>query len=305
MKSSYLMVFLAFASVSPAAAQKAGETVKDCPTCPDLVAIPPGEFMMGTDAGSPDVDMMRGEGPQVKVKIERAFLVGRTEVTQGQFAEFVKDTGYQVKLGCRVWDNEFVEKRNASWQNPYQPRSPRPDDAINCVGWTDAKAYLAWLSKKAGKTYRLPTESEWEYAARAGSTTLRFWGDSPDEACDWANTFDISAKEKYPFPWEFAACTDGYADIAPVGKFKPNAFGLYDMIGNVWEWVEDCYAGSHQGRPKDGRAWVWDGGCENRGTRGGGWNSAPERNRIAWPGRDPVERHAVYFGFRVARDIPK
>jgi len=296
------IVLIAALLAATAVSAQAPAPVRDCPTCPELVAIPPGEFTMGSDPAADDTDMMRGEGPQVRIKIARGFMLGRTEVSHGQFAAFVKETGYQVKLGCRVWDNEFVDKPDASWQNPYQPKNPGDNDPVGCVSWVDAQAYLAWLSQKTGKKYRLPTEAEWEYAARAGSTTSRFWGDSPDDACEWANTFDISAKEKYPFTWTWAACRDNYADLAPVGKFKPNAFGLHDMIGNVWEWVEDCYAGSHQGRPKDGRAWKWEGGCEAHGTRGGAWMSAPERNRIAWPGRDPAERHMGYFGFRVARD---
>ncbi|MDX2222602.1 MAG: formylglycine-generating enzyme family protein [Rhodospirillaceae bacterium] len=298
--SRALAVALCLMLAAPALAQP--KTVKDCADCPEMVLVPPGEFLMGSDKAWKETDMMRGEAPQVKVTIGRAFYLGKTEVTHGMFAAFVKDTGYQVKLGCRVWDNEFVDKPDATWQNPYQPRNPQPNHPVGCVSWTDAQAFIAWLSKKAGKTYRLPTESEWEYAARAGTTTSRFWGDNPDDACDWANTFDISSKEKYPLPFTHAACKDGHADLAPVGSFKPNAFGLHDMIGNVWEWVQDCYAGSHQGRPKDGRAWEWEPGCEMRGTRGGAWMSAPERNRIAWPGRDPEERHMGYFGFRVARD---
>ncbi|MDX2141801.1 MAG: SUMF1/EgtB/PvdO family nonheme iron enzyme [Rhodospirillaceae bacterium] len=283
---------------------KPGTVVKDCPTCPDLVVVPPGEFMMGSAPEAKDVDVSRGETPQVKMKIPRAFLMGRFELTVAQYREFVKETGYQTaKKACRVWDNEFVDKDDASWENPYQPQRPQPEHPVGCVSWNDAQAYLNWLGKKTGKQYRLPSTAEWEYAARAGTTTSRFWGDFPDDACDYANTFDISSKEKYPFAWTFSPCKDGYAEHAPVGKFKPNAFGLHDMVGNVWEWLQDCYAGSHQGRPKDGRAWEWDGGCEMRETRGGAWMSAPERNRIAWPGRDPAERKLNYFGFRVARDL--
>ena len=303
-----LVIALLFAA--PAFAQtkesdlKPGAVVKDCPACPELVLVPPGEYMMGSTPETPDVDVGRGETPQVKMKIPRAVLMGRFELTFGQYKEFVQATGYQTaKKACRVWDNEFVDKADATWENPYQPQRPLAEHPVNCVSWNDAQAYIAWLGKKTGKAYRLPSTAEWEYAARAGTTTSRFWGDSPDDACDYANTYDISAKEKYPFSWTFSPCKDGYAEHAPVGKFKPNAFGLYDMIGNVWEWMADCYAGSHQGRPRDGRAWNWEGGCEARETRGGGWMSASERNRIAWPGKDPAERKLNYFGFRIARDL--
>ncbi|MBL8628693.1 MAG: SUMF1/EgtB/PvdO family nonheme iron enzyme [Rhodospirillaceae bacterium] len=298
------LIFLSAPAQAQDNAPKPGAVLKDCPTCPELVSIAPGEFMIGSTADAPDVDVSRGETPQAKIKIAKGFLLGRTEVTVGQYREFVRETGYQPpKKACRVWDNEFVDKADATWENPYQPAKPEPNHPVGCVSWNDAQAFIAWLSKKTGKVYRLPSTAEWEYAARAGSTTARFWGEGTEDACEYANTYDISAKEKYPFPWTFSPCRDGYPEQAPVAKFKPNAFGLYDMIGNVWEWTADCYAGSHQGRPKDGKAWVWDGTCENRETRGGAWMSAPERNRIAWPGRDPAERRLNYFGFRIARDL--
>ncbi len=304
---------LAFALAGSALAQptfaeepqlKSGVVVKDCPTCPDMVVVPAGEFMIGSTADTPDVDVSRGETPQAKIKIAKGFLLGRYEVTVGQYRDFIRETGYQPpKKACRVWDNAFVDKADATWENPYQPQRPEPLHPVSCVSWNDAQAFINWLSKKTGKAYRLPSSAEWEYAARAGTTTSRFWGNGTDEACEYANTYDISAKEKYPFTWTFSPCRDGYPEQAPVGKFKPNPFGLYDMIGNVWEWTADCYAGSHQGRPKDGKAWEWNSVCENRETRGGAWMSAPERNRIAWPGRDPAERRLNYFGFRIARDL--
>jgi formylglycine-generating enzyme required for sulfatase activity/catechol 2,3-dioxygenase-like lactoylglutathione lyase family enzyme len=302
------LLLLALMFSAPAFAQesalKSGSVVKDCPTCPDIVVVPAGEFMIGSTADAPDVDVSRGETPQARIKIAKGFLLGRYEVTVGQYREFVRETGYQPpKKACRVWDNEFVDKADATWENPYQPAKPEPNHPVGCVSWNDAQAFINWLSKKTGKAYRLPSTAEWEYAARAGTTTSRFWGDSTEDACEYANTYDISAKEKYPFTFNFSPCRDGYPEQAPVGKFKPNAFGLYDMIGNVWEWTADCYAGSHQGRPKDGKAWVWEGTCENRETRGGAWMSAPERNRIAWPGRDPADRRLNYFGFRIARDL--
>ncbi|MCB2108559.1 MAG: SUMF1/EgtB/PvdO family nonheme iron enzyme, partial [Rhodobacteraceae bacterium] len=236
----YFIMALAVLTAPPVFAQaeadlKPGEIVKDCDFCTDLVLVPAGEFTMGSDPALPGTDMNRGEGPQVKINIVKPFLLAKTETTHGQFKRFVEETGYQVKPGCRVWDNEFVDKPEASWRNPYQPAKPLDNHPVGCVSWDDAQAFIAWLSKKIGKAYRLPTEAEWEYAARAGTDTLRFWGDNPDEACHWANTFDVSGQEKYPFPWSHSACKDGYADMAPVGSFKPNPFGLQDMIGNVWE----------------------------------------------------------------------
>ncbi len=282
-----------------------GSVLKDCEDCPEVVVLPTGSFMMGTPIGSREIDMNRGEGPQVRITIDYPFAMGRTEVTHGQFKAFVATTGHRVKVGCRVWDDErgFNDDPAASWLDRRQPQRLRDEHPVGCVSWLDAQAYTAWLSNRTGHRYRLPSEAEWEYAARGATTTSRFWGDATNQACQWANTFDLSAAKRYPFPWYPATCTDGFADLAPVAQFKPNPFGLYDMIGNVWEWTQDCWAPTHIGRPTDGSAWVWTGGCEQHANRGGGWLSAPERNRIAWPGRDPADKRNTQFGFRVARDL--
>ncbi|MBT5241711.1 MAG: SUMF1/EgtB/PvdO family nonheme iron enzyme [Rhodospirillaceae bacterium] len=303
-----LMATLAFSSAATAQSDdrlSAGDVVKDCDDCPELVVIPSGTFLMGTPISDREVDLVRGEGPQVKVTIDYMFAAGRFEVTHGQFEAFVEATGYVVKDECRVWNDDigFNDDPTASWQDRRQPKRVKDEHPVGCVSWNDAKAYVGWLAEITGKRYRLLSEAEWEYAARAGTTTPRFWGSSSGQACAWANTFDLDGAEEYPFPWFPATCRDGYADLAPVGQFKPNAFGLYDMIGNVWEWTEDCWAATHVGRPRDGSAWKWDVGCDMHTTRGGGWLSAPERNRIAWPGRDPIEKHNTQFGFRVARDL--
>jgi formylglycine-generating enzyme required for sulfatase activity len=302
---SILLATLAIALAGTATAQEPGSVFTDCDSCPEMVVVAPGTFLMGTPTNAREVDMGRGEGPQVPITIGYSFAVGRTEVTHAQYKAFVEATGHQTPDGCRVWNDEigFNDDPHASWLDRKQPEQVRDEHPVGCVSWTDAKAYVAWLAESTGQPYRLLTEAEWEYAARAGTTTARFWGESPNAACRWANTFDLDAAEQYPFPWFPATCRDGYPDLAPVAQFEPNAFGLYDMIGNVWEWTEDCYAATHIGRPKDGRAWVWEGGCENRATRGGGWLSAPERNRIAWPGRDPINKRNTQFGFRVARDL--
>ena len=299
---------LLIACCSAAAAQPAelaaGTVVRDCAVCPELVVIPPGSFDMGTPLDAREIQLDRGEGPPVPITIGYKFLMGRTEVTHGQFRQFADETGYPARGGCRVWDGEFAERDDATWRNPYQPAEPRDDHPVGCVSWDDAQAYLAWLSEKSGTEYRLPTEAEWEYAGRAGTTTARFWGELANQACSYANTYDMDAAEVFPFPWSPAGCRDGYPDLAPVASFEANAFGLYDMIGNVWEWSQDCFAPTHVGRPNDGSPWEWGGGgCQQRTVRGGAWMTAPERARIAWPGRDPRERLMGYCGFRVARDL--
>ena len=179
-------------------------------------------------------------------------------------------------------------------------RGRRP--AIN-VNWTQAIGYAKWLSDKTGKPYRLLSEAEWEYAARAGSELARFWGSSPGRACEYANLYDVTGKAKYKFTWEAFTCDDGYPATAPVGAFKPNAFGLYDMLGNVWEWVEDCYYGTYDGAPANGQVWS-TGECSRRVVRGGSWDLRPALVRSAKRGRAEPSGRYFNLGFRVARTLP-
>jgi len=162
--------------------------------------------------------------------------------------------------------------------------------------------YGRWLSKRTGKTYRLPSEAEWEYAARAGSTTPWFWGDDPKQACQYGDVGDDSVRPEHP-DWPLHDCNDGFAKTAPVGTFKPNAFGLYDTAGNVWEWVEDCYNPSYEGAPVDGRAWL-AGDCARRIDRGGGWYNKPAavRSALRYAGDDSSRQNNT-LGFRVVREL--
>jgi formylglycine-generating enzyme required for sulfatase activity len=279
-----------------------GVVFSDCDGCPELVVIPAGSFKMGTPEGA--YERLDREGPQITITFEEPFAMGRFEVTVGQFRAFAQETGYEPTPGCRIWNEMWTDSPIHGWQNPGQPERLDDDLPVVCTSWLDAQAYLTWLSEKTGKTYRLPSESEWEYAARAGTSSARFWGESWNEGCEHANTYDIAGRKAYPFfDWVHAACNDHHPGLSPVGSFKPNAFGLFDMVGNVWEWTEDCYTASYVGAPKDGRPWVWEGGCERRSIRGGSWITTPARNRAAYRGRDPEDRHANYFGFRVTRDL--
>src|SRR5262249_449287 len=141
------------------------------------------------------------------------------------------------------------------------------------LSWNDARQYVAWLSRKSGKSYRLLTEAEWEYAARAGTTTRFSWGNTESDLCGYANGADLTAKDKNA-SWA-ASCRDGHVNTAPVGSFKPNPFGLHDMHGNVWEWVEDNWHPHYQGAPTDGS--VWQGGDSSlRVQRGGSWSNYPD-----------------------------
>jgi formylglycine-generating enzyme required for sulfatase activity len=228
------------------------EPMRDCPECPEMVLVPAGEFKMGSP-GEPD-----WEGPQRQVTIAQPFWVGKYEVT---FAEW---DAWVAAGGCN-------KPNDAGWG-----RGNRP--VIN-VSWNDAKEYVGWLSRTTGKTYRLLSEAEWEYVARAGSTTAFWWGD--DVGQNKANCHGCGSK------W------DGKS-TAPVGSFAENSFGLHDTAGNVWEWVEDCYHDSYDSAPKDSSAWL-DGDDCSRVLRGGSWNFATGFARSA-------SRFRVYPGYRDDND---
>jgi formylglycine-generating enzyme required for sulfatase activity len=296
-------------AVWPQAAFAQPHSMTDCPNCPEMVVVPSGQLPMGTDPNAFELDRKgrgKAEAGVVQVSINQSFALARTEVTRGQYAAFVKATGYspEVKF-CRVWDQagaKFVDVPNRDWRNTGLQTPARDDHPVTCVSWDDAVAYVQWLSKETGKTYRLPSEAEWEYAARAGSNKKRFWGDDPAEGCAYANTYDLTSRRAYPLSWVHVMCADGFADLAPVASLLPNNFGFHDMIGNVWEWTADCFTTSKVGRPKDQRAWLWD-GCTQRALRGGSWMSAPDRSRVAFPAGDPPSDRYVFLGFRVARDL--
>lgn len=281
-------------------------SLKDCAECPELVIVPAGEFTMGSDDGEPG----RPEGPKRKVVIPQAFALGRTEVTVAQFRRFIKETGYEVGAGCRAQvmavsgeRSTFAISAERSWLNPGFSAEVLEDHPVVCVSHADAVRYVEWLGQKTGQPYRLPSESEWEYAARAGGQGIYFWGSNADLACSHANVYDRAGRGLYDFGWGHVDCDDGFAELAPVASFAPNGFGLHDMLGNVWEWTADCYQLTYDGAPNDGSAVTADGECARWSVRGGGWMTRPSRQRITFRGRDPVDARYSYFGFRVARDV--
>jgi formylglycine-generating enzyme required for sulfatase activity len=299
---------LAAAAFGPSAAAQAGAAgtvFSDCDTCPDMVVIPAGAFVMGTVAAG-SLQLSPGEQQATPISVPRPYALGRTEVTRSQFARFAEATGHEPRPGCRTWDvrlQRFADDGRRTWVNPGVPGTPAEDHPVGCVSWLDARAYADWLARTTGKPYRLPSEAEWEYAARAGGTTLRPWGDSADAGCEYANTYDLSSRAARPLGWTAAACHDGEADVARVALYRPNAFGLHDLIGNLAEWTEDCATASYAGRPKDARAWVWTGGCKRRVVRGGSWADPAERNRSAWRGEADEAERGDTVGFRVALDL--
>jgi len=184
-----------------------------------------------------------------------------------------------------------------SWRHTGYAQTDR--DPVICVSWDDAKAYIAWLSKKAARPYRLPTEAEWEYAARAGSAAARFWGDDRSQACRYANVADLAKLAPHNPQLEPFKCSSGFVATAPVGSFLPNAFGLHDMLGNVWQLVEDCWNNDYQGAPDDGSAWL-AGYCKLRVLRGGSYNDDPALVRTGNRNKAQTGLRGHNWGFRVA-----
>lgn len=294
------VALLAWLAAGGAHAQ-APTVLRDCPTCPELVAIPGGGFRMGSadDEAGREVD----EGPVREVRLQ-PFALGRYHVTRAEFARFVEATRYSVEPGCeRYVGNRWQLDANASWRNPGFRQSDR--DPVVCVSWHDARAFLDWLSRGSGHTYRLPSEAEWERAARAGTTTARPWEGPETTACEYANVADIFAADtlNWPkLPGELFLCRDGFARTSPVGRFKPNGFGLHDMLGNAWQWLADCYVDSYRGARGDGRPALAE-PCELRSVRGGSWYSVPRYVRSAARGRVAPDSRDDLTGFRVARDL--
>ncbi len=298
--------FLVIFGATHSAVAAAPDTFKDCDVCPEMVVIPAGQFMMGSpsDEEGRDVD----EGPVHRVQVP-SFALGKYEVTRGQFAAFVRATGYSAGGNCWVdkGGGDLRELASKNWRDPNFSQTDR--DPVVCVNWNEAKAYVEWLGRETGERYRLPSESEWEYAARAGTTAARYWGNDPDAACTNANVADEFAKQNYSgFVHNYSGftihnCRDGHVYTAAVGSFRANGFGLYDVLGNVWEWVEDCWIGSYVGALSNGDSWT-TGDCDRRDVRGGSWYDHPGFVRAANRWRHGPVIRLTFTGFRVARTLP-
>jgi formylglycine-generating enzyme required for sulfatase activity len=282
---------------------KPWEVFRDCPHCPELVVVSAGEFVMGS--GKEDIDNGLGatnEGPQHRVLIKYPVAVGRFEVTRDQFEAFVSASGYKIGDRCYTLEsNTPRERADRSFRNPgYAQSGVHP--AV-CVNWRDAKAYVEWLSQSTGKTYRLLSEAEWEYVARAGSTLPYGFGKDATEVCKFGNGADQSAKlAMLPTDYAYMNCTDSYPYTAPVGSFKANGMGLFDLLGNVWEWTEDCFFDDYLTAPSDGSARA-GAGCRARAVRGGSWFSTGKSLRPAVRAKATDNARYDDVGFRVAREL--
>jgi len=287
----------AMVPLSPARGQEqTAREFQECVDCPIMVGIPAGRFVMGSPASEPG--RFDNEGPQHVVTV-RAFALGKYDVTSDQFRIFLQETGYQP-APC----NKML---GLGWRSPGNGLAYPPDEVeprrwpAVCLDWRDADAYIAWLNAKVRAArplanrsgpYRLPTEAEWEYAARAGTSTARWWGD--DIGSGNANCNGCGSR------WDDNVLSD-------VDSFKPNPFGLYGMLGNAWQWTADCWHKSYVGAPTDGSAWT-ESGCSKHVLRGGSWDNVPVFVRSAARSGSPADGgeydYSSLAGFRVARDLP-
>ena len=270
--------------------------VDERPLAGEMVLIPGGNFRMRD---------LNGDGRRGHRVTVRTFRLGMHEVTVGQFRRFVEATGYRTDAernengaqGCYVYTGDGWDwTGDASWRNP--GFSVEDNHPAVCVSWNDAQAFIAWLAEQTGNTYRLPSEAEWEYAVRARSTTEYHFGNDESQLCQYANHADISTD----FDWRNTACSDGVGmRTAEVGRYQPNSFGLYDMHGNVWEWMEDCWNEYYNSAPSDGSAWM-HGDCGFRVIRGGSWSRSPRYLRSATRYSSTRSFRNDFLGFRLAQD---
>ncbi|MCA9754901.1 MAG: formylglycine-generating enzyme family protein [Candidatus Eisenbacteria bacterium] len=272
-----------------------------------LAHIPAGSFLMGSTDADPTADPE--EFPQHEVTIGKSFEIGVTEVTLGQFRRFMVDTGYVTEaeedpLGGWVIQPTTREPKQVKGANWRACGFEQDDDhPVILVSWVDAEEFCAWLSRKEGRTYRLPTEAEWEYACRAGTTTRYWFGDDPSGLVEVANVADQSLRGVVAKMPSLAPWRDGFPFTAPVGQFRPNPAGLQDVYGNVWEWCADWHDPEYYARSPKKNPKGPDSG-EMRVIRGGGWYDGPARQRSAqraW--FFPVFRYCQLSGFRVVREI--
>jgi formylglycine-generating enzyme len=273
-------------------APQAGAVLKDCPECPSLTVLPAGHFEQGAANGTGSF-----EKPVHAVAIAYPFAMSTNAVTVDEFRAFVAATGRNMQ-GCDIYEGDWRHKADSSWEKPgFAQTGTHP---VTCASWNDAAAYAAWLSAKTGHHYRLPSASEWEYAARSGAAAVLPWADAAS-ACSGANVADQSAARRFP-GWSVFACDDGYVFTAPVGTFKSNTFGLNDMLGNVFQWTEDCWRPDYAGAPVNGSART-DGDCSERELRGGSWFSTPAYVRADYRNHFAADYRTSSAGIRLVRDI--
>lgn len=287
-------------SMDPKPPAGAPVTFRDCTECPIMVQIPPGSFLMG----SPEEEAHHrpSEGPVHEVHITSAFAASQFPITRGQWRQYLTATGRTASTGCYGFNHtlgQWARTPEYSWSDPgFRQEDSHP--AV-CITWTEAQEYTAWLTQKTGHHYRLLSEAEYEYLERAGNPTAFPWGS--EGQCTQVNGADAVAQTRFPSWTDAAHCSDGYLFTSPVDHFPANAFGLYDIAGNVRSWTQDCYHPTYQDAPTDGSPWE-SGDCSLRVLRGGAWDSRPETLRVARRLWEQATGSTDSTGLRVARTDP-
>lgn len=291
---------------------RAGDSFRECDICPEMVVIPAGNFVMGAPEDEPG--RFDNEGPQHAVEIARPFAMGTANVTVAQYRAFVEDTGHPTAEDCRIIvGRDLVRVAGPSWQRPNFWQAD--DHPVVCVSRGDALAYIAWLNSRISPAatdslYRLPSEAEWEYAARGGTVTAFYWGSemSREQANYGLDELVFETDEEGERTGIFEPRAEGgdhWEYTSPARAFPANPFGLYDMAGNVWQLTSDCWNASYDGAPHDGSSWR-EGSCDEGVVRGGSWLKPPIGERSAKRGLAAVDdlagNHEI--GFRVVRDLP-
>jgi formylglycine-generating enzyme required for sulfatase activity len=284
----------------------------DCRDCPDLVVIPAGHAKLGSTgeerARSGIIPLFGDrEGPPYEVTFIAPFAIGRTEVTRGQYRAFAEATHRAPGPSCGVHDaatDGWGPKPGYNWTNPgFAQDDSHP--AV-CISYNDAVAYTNWLSERTGKAYRLPSDAEWEYAARGGTSTTWYWGDAPETGCGIANILAMGTVQALGNPKSLAnrmVCANARNFTVPVASYPPNPFGLYDTAGNAFEWAADCNSPDNTTARTDGSART-DGDCSRHYLKGGAFHTPFWLTRPAVRGAPlPADVHMFAIGFRVARSI--
>lgn len=283
---------------------------------PEMVGLSAGKFAMGSPKD--EAGREENEGPVHDVTV-RSFALGKYPVTKGEFARFVSATGYKTDaekntpipfqppelgtpVGCFAYKGgtENGWKAGSSWHDPgYKQEDNEP---VVCLSWNDARAYSDWLARETGKAYRLPTAAEMEYAIRAGSSTPYPWGSHPEDACQYGNVRDVTANARFPQWKTGVTCNDGALFTSAVGRYRANAFGLFDTVGNVEVWTEDCGVENYNSAPADGSAQRLP-GCERHTLRGSSWNFPPADFRSAHRENPPAAGRSSDTSMRVAEGV--
>ena len=281
---------------------RARTALKDCENCPELVVVPEGSFLMGSPPYEEGRGHDNGEGPQRRVTIRRPFAVGRFAITVDEFKEFVDATGHRTGDFCAA-GNDFVARSAGSFEAPpgFAPGFVQAGEhPVVCVSWLDAKAFVAWLSKKTKRNYRLLTEAEREYVTRAGTSTAYWWGEGITPSQAHYDVAPASPQTSKRTSAGISASSKG--GTAPVAHYQPNEWGLFQVHGNVAEWVEDCWTPTIASASSSPAPVVLT-NCKDHVLRGGAWSYPRTALRAAFREHAPADGRYNHVGFRVARDL--